>query len=215
MSNVPHLYGMPETEDKQGEATREVDTGDQRQFEPGYEHPIQNNKNDIVVKETSGVAFVEAVADIGRDGSLSLIESEGGSSHNGNDQARSRSIRRKLTIAGSVWVAFVALYSIALRQRRIAGLPVHAARTTSMSDIGKQPMQAVPDEDGSDVNGDVQTGRLGGGESGGGAFKDKNLVKGDPGNTGFMAHGGQSNMDYSGPIDDAGKPANPNATTGS
>lgn len=82
-----------------------------------------------------------------------------------------------------------------------------------MSDTGKQPMQAVPDEDVPNVDADVQTGRSGSGESGGGAFKDKNLVKGDPGNTGFMAHGGQSNIDYSGPIDDDGKPENPNAPT--
>ena len=84
-----------------------------------------------------------------------------------------------------------------------------------MRDTGKQPMQAVPEENEPHAAGDIQTGRKGSGESGGGAFKDKKLVKGDPGNTGFMAHGGQSNIDYSGPIDDDGKPANPNATTGS
>ena len=83
-----------------------------------------------------------------------------------------------------------------------------------MSGTGKQPMQAVPDEDEPKVAGGVQTGRSGSGESGGGAFKDKDLVEGDPGNTGFMAHGGQSNIAYSGPIDDDGNPANPNAPTG-
>lgn len=84
-----------------------------------------------------------------------------------------------------------------------------------MTNSGKQPMQAVPDEGKPHLAGNVETGRSGGGESGGGAFKDKGQVKGDPGNTGFMAHGGQSNIDYSGPIDDDDKPVNPNATTGS
>ena len=83
-----------------------------------------------------------------------------------------------------------------------------------MTNSGKQPMQAVPDEGKPHLAGDVETGRAGGGESGGGAFKDKGQVKGDPGNTGFMAHGGQSNIDYSGPINDDDTPSNPNATTG-
>ncbi len=84
-----------------------------------------------------------------------------------------------------------------------------------MRDTGKQPMQAVPDKDEPNVAGEVSTGRAGAGESGGGAYKDKKQVKGDPGNTGFMAHGGQSHIDYSGPVDDDEKPANPNATAGS
>lgn len=84
-----------------------------------------------------------------------------------------------------------------------------------MADEAKQPMQAMPDKASAGATGDVETGRAGGGESGGGAYKDKGLVKGDPGNSGFMQHGGQSNIDYSGPADDDGKPASPNAPTGS
>ncbi len=78
-----------------------------------------------------------------------------------------------------------------------------------MADHGKQPMQAVPEKDDAKMSGDVETGRKGGGESGGGAFKDKDQVKGDPDNDGFdHQHGGQSHIDYSGPD-------NPNATAGS
>lgn len=84
-----------------------------------------------------------------------------------------------------------------------------------MADEAKQPMQAVPDKATDGAADDVETGRTGGGESGGGAYKDKDQVKGDPDNSGFMKHGGQSHIDYSGPIDDDGKPANPNATAGS
>ncbi|HEX8415159.1 MAG TPA: hypothetical protein VF637_14945 [Sphingomicrobium sp.] len=82
-----------------------------------------------------------------------------------------------------------------------------------MSDTGKQPMQAVPGKDTVNAGGNDSTGRAGAGESGGGAYKDNDQVKGDPGNTGFLAHGGQSNIEYSGPIDDDGKPANPNDPT--
>jgi len=82
-----------------------------------------------------------------------------------------------------------------------------------MTITGKQPMQATSDKDKATVANDGASGREGAGESGGGAYKDKEQVRGDPNNTGFMAHGGQSNIEYSGPIDDNGKPANPNSPT--
>ena len=122
MDNAPHLYGMPETEDRQGEASREVGTGDQRQLEPGYEHPIPTNGNGVVVKETSGVAFVESTTDIGRGGSSATVELVSGD--NGNDQDRSIGILKSFTIGGAVCIAFVALCSMGLRRRRIAGLHV-------------------------------------------------------------------------------------------
>lgn len=84
-----------------------------------------------------------------------------------------------------------------------------------MTEDSKQPMQAIPDRSTAGATGDVETGRDGGGESGGGAYKDKDQVKGDPDNGGIMKHGGQSHIDYSGPVVDDGKPANPNATAGS
>lgn len=124
MDNAPHLYGMPETEDRQGEASRAVGTGDQRQLEPGYEHPIPTNGNGVVVKETSGVAFVESTTDIGRGGSSTTVGSELASGDNGNNQARSIGVSRSFTIGGAVCIAFVALSSMGLRWRRIAGLHV-------------------------------------------------------------------------------------------
>ena len=51
-------------------------------------------------------------------------------------------------------------------------------------------------------------GRKGGGESGGGAYTDKDLVKPKRGKSSFLGHGGQREIDYHGPD-------NPNATTGS
>lgn len=49
-------------------------------------------------------------------------------------------------------------------------------------------------------------GREGGGESGGGAYRDKDQVK-PKDQSGAFGHGGQHEIDYSGPD-------NPNATTG-
>ena len=75
-----------------------------------------------------------------------------------------------------------------------------------MSTDGKQPTQAMGDKPDAGA-GANDTGRSGGGESGGGAFKDPDQVKGDPKATGFMGHGGQSNNAYSGPgdADDGGE----------
>ena len=58
MSDAPHIYGTPEPDDKQGNATRDVDTGDQRAEEPGYDHTLNlDGGTFVVVEETSGVAY--------------------------------------------------------------------------------------------------------------------------------------------------------------
>ncbi len=69
MADAPHLYGTPEPDDKQGNATREVDTGDHRVDDPGYGHPVKTGDDRVVfVEESSGVAFAEATRDIGGGG---------------------------------------------------------------------------------------------------------------------------------------------------
>lgn len=74
-----------------------------------------------------------------------------------------------------------------------------------MSD--KQPTQASGGTGGKrDGVSDIAS-RKGGGESGGGAYADKNLVKRKGEQSGFLGHGGQSEIDYHGPD-------NPNETTG-
>lgn len=54
-------------------------------------------------------------------------------------------------------------------------------------------------------------GRTGGGESGGGAYKDKDQVTGNPKARGFMGHGGQSDIAYHGPGDKNDGGGNENA----
>ncbi len=54
-------------------------------------------------------------------------------------------------------------------------------------------------------------GRTGGGESGGGAYKDKDQVTGNPKAQGFMGHGGQSKIAYHGPGDKNDGGGNENA----
>jgi len=77
----------------------------------------------------------------------------------------------------------------------------------------KYPMQAS----GGDRSGDDGVskpdggGREGTGESGGGAYKIPEQVKGNRG----TRHGGQSNIDYHGPGDGADGGGNPNAVAGS
>jgi len=67
MSNVPHIYGTPEPEDKQGEATRETQVGDNRDLGKSYKHELQLDEGKVVVvEETSGVAFAEIAGDICR-----------------------------------------------------------------------------------------------------------------------------------------------------
>jgi hypothetical protein len=57
-------------------------------------------------------------------------------------------------------------------------------------------------------------GKTGGGESSGGAYPNPHTGHGNEGNSGFMGHGGQSNIEYSGTgSDDDPDAENENAAT--
>jgi hypothetical protein len=82
----------------------------------------------------------------------------------------------------------------------------------------KQPMQASGDGavGGDGVDEPQVSGRTGGGESGGGAYPNPHAGKDDHPGGGFMGHGGQTDVDYSGTGADGDPGAeNANAATGS
>lgn len=113
MSDAPHLYGTAKPNDKQGHATREVDTGEKSAAEPGYEHMLRlGGGNVVVVEERSGVAFAEATRDIGED-SLYSNEVEAATARERiGGMVRSDSSRRNMTIAAAVGVGVVLLANL-------------------------------------------------------------------------------------------------------
>ena len=119
MNNGPHLYGMPETEDKQGDATREINEGDNRASEPGYEHSIcKKDGNAVVVKEMSGVTFVESTTDFGRDGTSATMGKRDSPSYRVSEEVRRVRIWQNVYIGGLIGIAFGFIFSLQRRDRR-------------------------------------------------------------------------------------------------
>ena len=113
MSNEPHLYGTAEPYDKQGYATREVDTGDKSAAEPGNEHRLRlGDGNLVVVKEDSGVAFAEATRDIGAASLFAGQIKPVARLERIGTMVRSAAWRRNMTVAAATGVGFVLLGKI-------------------------------------------------------------------------------------------------------
>jgi len=121
MGSQPHLYGMPETEDAQGDATREVDKGDNRASEPGYEHSIfREDGNAVVVKEMSGITFVESTTDFGRNGTSATLGERDRSGHRARDEARRVRIWQNVYIGGLIGIAFGFIFSSLRHDRQLS-----------------------------------------------------------------------------------------------
>jgi hemerythrin-like domain-containing protein len=105
MSDAPHIYGTPEPDDKQGNATRDVDTGAQRAEEPGYDHTLNlDGDTFVVVEETSGVAYAEATRDIGGGGGAATeVEADALRDH-ADETTRSDGLSRNVAIGAAVGV---------------------------------------------------------------------------------------------------------------
>ena len=112
MGDAPHLYGTVEPYDKQGYATREVNTGDKSAAEPGFEHRLRlGDGNVVVVKEDSGVAFAEATRDIGAD-SLSAGQVKSATQRERIGTMVRSTPWRNITVAAAAGVAVVLLDKI-------------------------------------------------------------------------------------------------------
>ena len=125
---------MAEPYDKQGYATREVDTGDKSSAEPGYEHRLRLGDGNVVeVKEDSGVAFAEATRDIGAD---SLYADRGKSATRRpriGAMVRSAPWRRSMTVAAAVGVGVV-LFGKISRSVGTQNFPVRAKAQSSATE---------------------------------------------------------------------------------